>query len=142
MSFFLFIVVPTFTPPSCYNGQFQLANSNYFYNYYTSLSSVSGYLTGCVNGTFAPVCGEANIGRTELTFACYFITGLACKLSMCAVCACAVCGKVVSYRQYILMLPVNLKITNSYSLPLQMVMLVLLLMLVCLLSVYLMIVLL
>ena len=101
---------------------------------------MSGYLTGCVNGTYAPVCGEANIGRTELTFACYFITGLACKLSMCAVCA--VYGKVVSYRQYILMLPINLKITNSYSLPLQMVMLVPLLVLVCLLSVYLMIVLL
>ena len=92
MSFFLFIVVPTFTPPSCYDGQFQLANSNYYYNYYTSLYSVSGYLTGCINGTFAPVCGEANIGRTELTFACYISNGVACKLSMCAVCTCSVYG--------------------------------------------------
>ena len=83
---------PTSTP-SCYNGQFQSPNTYYRYNYNTSLYSVSGYLTGCVNGTFAPVCGETNIGRNELTFACYFITGLACKLSMCA---CAVCGKVVS----------------------------------------------
>ena len=126
---------PTSTP-SCYNGQFQSPNTYYRYNYNTSLYSVSGYLTGCVNGTFAPVCGEANIGRNELTFACYFITGLACKLSMCSVCA--ICRRLC----HVLMLPVNLKITNSYSLPLQMVMLVLLLVLVCLLSVYLMIVLL
>ena len=78
-------------PTPCFNGQFQSANSNYYYNYNTSLYGVSGYLTGCVNGTYAPVCGEANIGRNELTYACYFIAGIACKLSMCAVCA--VCGR-------------------------------------------------
>ena len=86
LSFSSFSVFMTPTPsPTCFDGQFQLANN--YYNYNTSLYSVSGYLTGCVNGTFAPVCGEADIGRTELTYACYYTNRLTCKLSMCSVCA-------------------------------------------------------
>ena len=105
MSFFLFIVVPTFTPPSCYDGQFVLANTNSFYNYFTSLSRVSGYLAICVNGTFAPVCGEANIGRTELTYACVISNEIACKLCMFAVCTCAVYGNKYACSNINFMLP-------------------------------------
>ena len=61
---------------------------------------MSGYLTGCVNGTFAPVCGEANIGGNELAFACYISNGVACKLSMCALCSPCMCGNKYTCRKH------------------------------------------
>ena len=71
---------PTGPTSGCsYDGQVTFNNTEYSFDN-NSLYSISGYVSVCVNGTPALVCGDASIGQTELTSICYQTAYIPCKL--------------------------------------------------------------
>ncbi|XP_019854701.1 PREDICTED: uncharacterized protein LOC109583709 [Amphimedon queenslandica] len=64
-------------PTSCYyDGQVIFNNTENSTDNNNLMNSISGYVSVCVNGTPALVCGDASIGQTELASICFQTVGV------------------------------------------------------------------